>query len=98
MPEETDRAREQLEKRTRRLARNSRLWEILTFAMVIVVSPASFLFGLPFGIDPMVWLGFWLKWTVFFIVLAIIIALLGFDAASNCWLEAEHLRKQLNKE
>lgn len=89
---------EQSEQTIRRLIRKSRSWEILTFTMVIVVSPASFLLGLPFGIAPEVWLALWLHWEVVFIVLAMIIALLGFNAASSCWLKAKRIRKQLKEE
>ena len=75
--------------------RNSHAWEILTIAMVIIVSPASSLLGLPFGIAPVVWLTFWLHWTVAFIVLAIVLAAIGLNAASSCWIEAERVRRQL---
>ena len=88
---------EQLEMRMHRLLRNSRAWEILTFVMVLIVSPLSFLFGLPLGIDPTVWLGFWLHWTFVFILLAIALAAIGLNAASTSWLEAERIRGQLKK-
>lgn len=87
-------APEQPQKAIRRLIRISRFWEVLTFTAVILVSPASFVLGLPFGIGPAVWLTFWLHWTVVFIVLAIIIALLGFEAASSFRLKAERLGKR----
>lgn len=89
---------EQYEQTIRRLSRMSRLWEIFTFVMVIIVSPASFLFGLPFGISVDVWLAQWLHWVVVLIILAVVIALLGLDAASSCWLKAQRIRRQLREE
>jgi hypothetical protein len=76
----------------RRLIRRAYLWESLTFAAVILISPISFVLGLPFGIAPDNWLAFWKHWTVVFIILGFIVALLGFDAALSCTLEAEGIR------
>ena len=81
----------------RKLLRRSRLWEVLTFVMVIIVSPLSFLFGLPLGIDPTVWLAFWLRWTVVFIILAIVLVVIGLNAASTNWIKAQRIRRQLSK-
>jgi hypothetical protein len=86
---------EQQRRKMRRLMRESRLWEIVTFVIVIIVSPASFVLGLPLGITPAVWLAFWLHWTAVFIVFAIIIALLGFDKSLSCSLRAERIERQL---
>lgn len=79
------------------MIRKSRLWSIVTVVMVVIISPFSFLIGLLFGIAPDTWLGVWLHWVVVFIVLAMIIALLGLEAASSCWLKAERVRKQLRE-
>jgi membrane protein YdbS with pleckstrin-like domain len=76
----------------RRLIRRAQLWEVLTFAVVVLVSPISFVLGLPFGITPDTWFAFWKHWTVVFIILAFAIGLLGFDAALTCRFKAEGSR------
>ena len=76
----------------RTLILRSYLWEVLTFAAVILVSPISFVLGLPMGISPASWLASWQHWTVVFIIIAFIIAILGFGAASSYRLKAERAR------
>jgi hypothetical protein len=60
--------------------------------VVVLISPVSFVLGLPFGIAPDTWLAFWRHWTVVFIILAFAIALLGFDVALTCRFKAEGIR------
>jgi membrane protein YdbS with pleckstrin-like domain len=76
-----------------RLIRRSRMWEILTFAAVILISPVSFILGLPFGISPHDWLASWTHWTVVFITIAFFIALLGFETALSYKLKAQRISK-----
>lgn len=86
------RPQEERNKAVRSLIRRSHLWEALTFAAVILVSPVSFVLGLPFGIAPAHWLASWQHWTVVFIIVAFIIAILGFGAASSARLKANRIR------
>ncbi len=65
----------------RKLIRMSHLWEALTLVAVILVSPASLVLGLPFGISPSDWLASWTHWTVVFITVAFLVSLAGFEAA-----------------
>lgn len=67
----------------------------MTFVLVILVSPASLVFGLPFGISTGTWLNEWVHWVFLFVLLVMAIALLGFNEASTYWLRAERLKKQL---
>jgi len=67
--------------------------DVLTFVAVILISPVSFVLGLPFGIAPHDWLATWTHWTVVFITLAFIIALLGFEGALDSRLKAVRIPK-----
>jgi hypothetical protein len=75
------------------LIRRSRILVLLTFVAVILVSPISFVLGLPLGISPHDWLASWTHWTVVFISAAIVIALLGFEAALAYRLRAERISR-----
>jgi len=75
----------------RRLIRRSVAFEVLTFVAVILISPASFVFGLPLGIAPSDWLASWTHWTVVFIIVAIAIAVLGFETALSYRLKAQRI-------
>ena len=77
----------------RALVRRARVLDILTFVAVILISPVSFVFGLPFGISPHDWLATWTHWTVVFITLAFFIALFGFEGALESRLKAERISK-----
>jgi hypothetical protein len=59
----------------------SRAVIILTFLVVLLLSPLSFVLALPVGITPDVWLGFWLKYVLFFIIAAFACAVLGLSIA-----------------
>lgn len=74
------------------------MWEVLTFIVVILLSPISFVFGLPFGIAPADWLATWLHWVVGFILLVFFIALLGFNKAFSYKLKAESARARLESQ
>jgi hypothetical protein len=77
----------------RRLIRRSRILDVLTFVAVILISPVSFLLGLPFGISPHDWLTTWTHYTVIFITVAFFVALLGFEGALDSELKADRLSK-----
>ena len=66
---------------------------VLTFVAVILVSPVSFVLGLPLGISPHDWLTTWTHYTVIFITVAFFIALFGFEGALNSRLKADRLSK-----
>ena len=71
-----------------------RLWEIATFAFVILLSPASLVFGLAYGIAPDAWLTAYLRYVAVFIPLAVLVALAGFEVAASYWLRAERAKNQ----
>jgi hypothetical protein len=75
----------------RRLIRTARMWEAITFVAVILISPISFIVGLPLGISPHDWLASWTRWTVVFIAIAIFISLLGFEIALSYRLKARRI-------
>jgi hypothetical protein len=77
----------------RRLIRRSRILELLTFVAVILISPISFILGVPFGISPHDWLATWTHWTVVFIAVAFFVALFGFEGALASRLKADRLSK-----
>lgn len=60
----------------------------------MLVSPVSFLVVLPFGVQPGVWLGFWVRYVFIFIVAALVVAVAGFASSSSAWVRAERLEKE----
>jgi hypothetical protein len=80
-----------------RLERTSRALEILTVALVILVSPLSFLLGLPFGVSPERWLATWQEYAFVFVVLAIAIALTGFAGSFQYRVRARAIRRSTQK-
>jgi len=77
----------------RRLIRRSRVLTVLTFVAVILISPVSFVLGLPLGISPHDWLTTWTHWTVVFITVAFFVALFGFEGALQSRLKADRISK-----
>jgi len=77
----------------RRLIRRSHTLTVLTFVAVILISPVSFIFGLPLGIAPHDWLATWTHWTVVFITVAIFVAIFGFGGALDSQLKADRISK-----
>jgi len=77
----------------RRLVRRSHALTILTFVAVILISPVSFILGLPLGIAPHDWLSTWTHWTVVFITVAFFVALFGFGGALDSQLKADRISK-----
>jgi hypothetical protein len=79
------------------LERTSRTLEVLTVALIVLVSPISFAFSLPFNVAPETWLSLWAKYVFFFIVLAIFLALAGFGAAASYRVRADAVRRSTRK-
>jgi hypothetical protein len=79
------------------LERTSRNLDVLTLALIILVSPLSFVLSLPFGIPPQTWLSLWTRYVSVFILIAIFLALTGFGAASSYRVRANALRRSLQK-
>jgi len=77
----------------RRLIRRSHVLTILTFVAVVLISPVSFVLGLPLGISPHDWLTTWTHYTVIFITVAFFIALFGFEGALASRLKADRVSK-----
>ena len=67
--------------------------QVLTFVAVVLISPVSFVLGLPLGISPHDWLTTWTHYTVIFITVAFFIALFGFEGASRSQLKADRISK-----
>ena len=76
-----------------RAIRTARVWEVITFVAVILISPVSFVLGLPLGIAPHDWLASWTHWTVVFITVAFFVALLGFEISLSHRLKAKRISK-----
>jgi|SRR5450756_1724043 hypothetical protein len=76
------------------LMKKCHLWEIATAVFVMLLSPASFVLGLAIGISPEAWLMTYLRYVALFIILAILVALAGLDAATSCWLRADRAKTQ----
>src|ERR1700730_12510000 len=83
--------------RISRLRRTSHALEFLTFVTVILISPVSLIFALPFGIPPEVYLTFWLRYVFIFVVVALLISVAGLTASSSYWIRAERIRKGIAK-
>lgn len=80
----------------KRLIRRSHTLEVFTFVAVILISPVSFVLGLPLGIAPHDWLATWTHWTVVFITIAFFVALFGFEGALDSRLKAERISKTVS--
>jgi len=76
-----------------RLIRRSNVLAVLTFVGVILISPVSFILGLPLGIAPHDWLTTWTHWTVVFITVAFFVALFGFGGVLDSQLKADRISK-----
>lgn len=92
-----DSSKEPKDDLVRRLIRRSHLCEALTFVAIVLVSPVSFILGLPLGVAPQNWLKAWTHWTFVLIALAMVVAVLGFEAALAYRLEAERLERTPQK-
>ncbi len=68
--------------------KRARTVEVLTFVAVVLVSPASAVFGLPFGIAPGDWFNTWQRYVFFFIIIAMAIAFLGFGLSTEYRVKA----------
>jgi hypothetical protein len=79
------------------LERTSRALDVLTMALIILVSPLSVALSLPLGVAPQVWLSIWLKYVFILLVLAIAIALVGFAAAASYKVRARAIRRSIQK-
>ena len=85
--------REKQADEAQRLIRRSNVLAVLTFVAVILISPVSFILGLPLGIAPHDWLTTWTHWTVVFITVAFFVALFGFGGALDSQLKADRISK-----
>ncbi|HXW95669.1 MAG TPA: hypothetical protein VEJ19_08180 [Nitrososphaerales archaeon] len=80
----------------RMLILRSHALTVLTFAAVILISPVSFVLGLPLGISPHSWLTTWTHWTVVLITAAFFVALFGFEGALDSRLKADRISKTIS--
>jgi hypothetical protein len=84
---------ERKEDAVQKLIRKSHILQVLTFVAVILISPVSFVLGLPLGISPHDWLTTWTHYTVVFITVAFFVALFGFEGALDSELKADRISK-----
>jgi len=80
-----------------RLERDALALELLTAALVVLVSPISFVFSPLSGVSVQAWLSTWVRYVFIFVVLAIAIAVGGFGAASSYRVRATAIRRTLRK-
>ena len=71
------------------LMKRARAVDVLTLLAVILVSPASVIFLIPFGVTLQDWFGTWQRYVALFIILAMALAVLGFAASTHYKLEAD---------
>jgi len=71
----------------------ARVIEILTVVLIILVSPLSFVIMLPFGITMQSWLSLWVTYVFFFVIVAVLVGLVGFGAATTYHVKANTARK-----
>ena len=79
------------------LERNALALELLTAALVVLISPISFVFSPLSGVSVQVWLSTWVKYVFVFVVLAIGIAVGGFGVASTYRVRATAIRRTMRK-
>ena len=75
------------------LERTARIIEILTVVLILLVSPLSFVIMLPFGISAQNWLSLWVTYVFFFVVIATLVGIIGFGAATSYRVKANAMRK-----
>ena len=80
------------------LERTSLALEVLTVALIVLISPLSFVLLLPFGVQPERWLSIWQEYVFIFLVLAVAAALVGFAAASSYRVRARTIRRSIRKD
>jgi len=68
------------------------LWAGATVMLVMLLSPASSVFGPAVGISPQAWLTEYLKYVAVLITLAILVSVGGFSVADSYWLRAHGTR------
>jgi drug/metabolite transporter (DMT)-like permease len=78
------------------LLRKARVVEVLTFLAVILVTPVSMIFAIPFGVSPQDWVNAWQEYVFLLILLAIGLSVVGFGVSTNYRLEADRLEKKSN--
>jgi len=83
-----------LEAKGRALLKKARLVDVLTFLAVILATPASVIFLVPFGVSPQDWFGTWQRYVVLFILLAMGLAVFGFAVSTDYKLEADRLERK----
>jgi len=83
-----------MEKNGQALLRNARVAEVLTFLAVILVTPVSMVFAIPFGVSAQAWVNAWQRYVFLLILLAIGLSVVGFGVSTNYRLEADRLQKK----
>jgi drug/metabolite transporter (DMT)-like permease len=83
-----------MEGKGRALIRKARVVEMLTFLVVILITPVSMVFVIPFGVSPQDWVNAWDKYVFLLILLAIGLSVVGFGLSTNYRLEADRIEKK----
>jgi len=76
------------------LLTKARVVEVLTFLVVILATPVSMIFAIPFGASPQGWVDSWDRYVFLLILLAIGLSIVGFGISTNYRLQAERLEKR----
>jgi len=71
------------------LLKRARVVDVLTFLAVILVSPASVLFLIPFGVTYQDWFSTWQRYVAVYILLAMALAAFGFAVSTDYKLDAD---------
>jgi hypothetical protein len=83
-----------MEAKGQTVLRKARVVEGLTFLAVILVSPASVIFAIPFGVSPQDWLNACQRYVFLFILLEIGLSVVGFGVSTSYRLEVDRLAKK----
>jgi len=76
------------------LLRKAKAAEVLTFLAVILITPVSMIFAVPFGVSPQAWVDSWDRYVFPLILLAVALSVVGFGVSTNYRLEADRLLKK----
>jgi drug/metabolite transporter (DMT)-like permease len=74
--------------------RKARMVEALTFLAVVLVTPVSMIFAIPFGVSSQDWINTWQRYVFLLILLAMGLSLLGFGISTNYRLAADRIEKK----
>jgi drug/metabolite transporter (DMT)-like permease len=83
-----------MEAKGRALQGKARAVEVLTFLAVILVTPLSMIFAIPFGVSPQDWIDGWQRYVFLLILLAVGLSLAGFGFSTRYRVEADRVARK----